>query len=412
MTVQLVPREYLQPNALARFRCIGGACEDSCCRDWNIVLDERSYKKLKSAMDHGQKDREEFGRAVKRTKGDGQRKDRYALIVLRDDRECPFHADDGNCKVQARFGEALLSDTCAMYPRELAYLSERVEMTGKLSCPELARQVLLHDDSMALVDFEPTKMPRTVIGRGFLQPDAYAAGIDPVRASFLQTLNVQAVSITARLAWLAMVAEASAPFFHRGCQDALGRLLPLLAEGENLGNLRRLEREFAQVEVPEVIGALIASHAIEARKKFKSERLDELLRELYEAAKLEDEGDLVARLRRRKALLPAPLHAAIDRVVTRYAMHFVFSHWHTEHQDLRAWVRSLYLRVALLRLVTLSHPRLGPASTVAELEQLAVLVAQRFSRAFEHNVPLLGDMERELEKSAPSAELILTLLKI
>ena len=31
---------YRQPEYNRAFRCLGGACPDTCCRDWEIVVDE------------------------------------------------------------------------------------------------------------------------------------------------------------------------------------------------------------------------------------------------------------------------------------------------------------------------------------------------------------------------------------
>ena len=35
------------PSYLKNFKCIGGACEDTCCAGWSIEVDEGTYKKYK-----------------------------------------------------------------------------------------------------------------------------------------------------------------------------------------------------------------------------------------------------------------------------------------------------------------------------------------------------------------------------
>ena len=34
----------LMPRYTERFRCIGSACEDTCCASWTIHIDKKTYK--------------------------------------------------------------------------------------------------------------------------------------------------------------------------------------------------------------------------------------------------------------------------------------------------------------------------------------------------------------------------------
>jgi len=34
----------LMPRFVERFRCIGPRCEDTCCSDWAIYVDKKTYK--------------------------------------------------------------------------------------------------------------------------------------------------------------------------------------------------------------------------------------------------------------------------------------------------------------------------------------------------------------------------------
>lgn len=35
------------PQYMAKFRCIGNECEDSCCVGWRVTIDEETYKKYR-----------------------------------------------------------------------------------------------------------------------------------------------------------------------------------------------------------------------------------------------------------------------------------------------------------------------------------------------------------------------------
>lgn len=40
---------YRQPSYNRAFRCLGGDCPDTCCRDWEIVLDEQALADYRNA---------------------------------------------------------------------------------------------------------------------------------------------------------------------------------------------------------------------------------------------------------------------------------------------------------------------------------------------------------------------------
>ena len=40
-------REYIRPDYYDEFSCIGGACPDTCCSGWQIVIDKESQERYK-----------------------------------------------------------------------------------------------------------------------------------------------------------------------------------------------------------------------------------------------------------------------------------------------------------------------------------------------------------------------------
>ena len=50
--------KYTTPTFYKEFKCIGGACEDSCCDNWEIDLDDESLKLYMSQKG-------EFGKRMK-----------------------------------------------------------------------------------------------------------------------------------------------------------------------------------------------------------------------------------------------------------------------------------------------------------------------------------------------------------
>ncbi len=100
---------------MTRFRCIGPACEHSCCEGWRVDVDEAHYRKLKKAMNGSARDREAFRAIHLRNRDDASRGPaRYAQMRLAPSGACGQLGADRLCDVQRRFGEEML-----LYPRAI-----------------------------------------------------------------------------------------------------------------------------------------------------------------------------------------------------------------------------------------------------------------------------------------------------
>lgn len=151
----------LEPQYMKRFKCTGTECEDSCCMGWGLDIDKGSYNKYKS-VEH-----EEltpmFDRYI--VVNDQISSDqRYAKVILDNKAACPFLNEKMLCKIQCIMGEEYLSNVCATYPRVLNVVDGILEMSGILSCPEIARLALLNkagiefDEKMQRVDIRVVRV--------------------------------------------------------------------------------------------------------------------------------------------------------------------------------------------------------------------------------------------------------------
>ncbi len=124
--------ELRYPAYYEAFHCMGGACPDSCCQQWAVVVDEGAASRY---------------RALSGPLGDDLRaylteEDGVAILALKPDGRCPMWRDDGLCRIQAELGEAALCDTCRQFPRLRHDYGDFVELGLELSCPEAARLIL------------------------------------------------------------------------------------------------------------------------------------------------------------------------------------------------------------------------------------------------------------------------------
>lgn len=120
-----------KPIYFDRFRCLAGACPDSCCKDWEVQVDTASAERYRDLT----------GRLGDDLRSVLREEDGEAYLTIRDGR-CPMWRRDGLCRIQAELGEGALCETCRQFPRLTHDYGDFVERGLELSCPEAARWIL------------------------------------------------------------------------------------------------------------------------------------------------------------------------------------------------------------------------------------------------------------------------------
>lgn len=132
----------IYPEYYDDFRCIADKCPDSCCTQWEIVVDDAAAdiyeridgnigKKLRSSMT---------------IDADGDR-----IFILENDR-CPFLEKSGLCEIHKILGEDCLCSTCREYPRAVQDCGDFAQHDLSLSCPEAARIILSLDKEPSMTE--------------------------------------------------------------------------------------------------------------------------------------------------------------------------------------------------------------------------------------------------------------------
>jgi len=148
-------RSILQPEYLSKFKCVGGACTDSCCKGWRVSIDKKTYLKYRRADD--KELLAMLDKHIKRErKEDVKSDDAYAKVGLVNG-DCPFLDAKNLCVIQSKLGYDGLSDVCAIYPRHYKIVDKKLERGATLSCPEIARLALFNEEGISFerVDEEP-----------------------------------------------------------------------------------------------------------------------------------------------------------------------------------------------------------------------------------------------------------------
>lgn len=119
---------YKQPKYYEDFRCIGGACTNSCCEKWLVLWTKKSYKGLIEASCPELPKELVESRFTKLDNG-------LYSIILRENGDCPFHNEKGLCDIQLNLGEKALSPVCATYPRSFLKHNSVFQRWCAASCP-------------------------------------------------------------------------------------------------------------------------------------------------------------------------------------------------------------------------------------------------------------------------------------
>ena len=100
--------KVMTPHYYKDFRCIAGACTDTCCAGWDVDVDKNSYKYYKTVKGA-------FGKRLKSVMVPSQ--DGECTFTLKEGGRCPFLNDDNLCDLYIELVEDKLCETCAEFPR-------------------------------------------------------------------------------------------------------------------------------------------------------------------------------------------------------------------------------------------------------------------------------------------------------
>lgn len=137
------------PSFYKDFKCIAGACPDSCCQGWEVDADKDSldyYKTLTGDIRNkidSVLDKDEFGNTIFR---------------LTDKKRCPFLNTDNLCDMHIAIGGEHTPYTCRMFPRFINDFGGTREMGVSFSCPVASDMMWSLTEPMCFTD-EVNELP-------------------------------------------------------------------------------------------------------------------------------------------------------------------------------------------------------------------------------------------------------------
>lgn len=182
-----------EPAYYQKFRCLGAACEETCCAGWGVSVDHKTFADYQTVAHPvlGPKLRNLITIQPANT---------IATIQLKD-ASCPFLSEN-LCEVHRELGEERLGQACATFPRTVNQVDGAIERSLDLSCPEAARLALLNPEPATFVEAVSTgdlmerRLREVAAGK---QKRAWPAYADAVRTLILGLLQNRSYPVAQRL---------------------------------------------------------------------------------------------------------------------------------------------------------------------------------------------------------------------
>ena len=184
--------KQIYPDFYPEFHCLAGSCPDTCCKDWEVVVDAKAMQFYQSVPG-------ELGQRLKNgfVEQDGD------ICFRLENGKCTFLTDDGLCELQKTYGEKGLCRICASHPRFLEEYGATQEITLSISCPEAARLLLCRQEPIRFLTKETEE---TVDTPNTLDPELYFT-LRSVRETALRLVQDRSRPIRDRLSLMLLLCQ-------------------------------------------------------------------------------------------------------------------------------------------------------------------------------------------------------------
>lgn len=126
--------KIIKPSYYKNFKCIAGACPDSCCQGWEVDADAKSLEYYKT-LDPKLEIKQRIDRVLDKDEFDN------TIFTLAPKKRCPFLNDENLCDMHIAIGGEHTPYTCRTFPRFIYDFGGTREMGISLSCPVAADMI-------------------------------------------------------------------------------------------------------------------------------------------------------------------------------------------------------------------------------------------------------------------------------
>lgn len=254
---------YLKPHFYDKFVCTAGACPDTCCAGWQIVIDEDSLERYK-------KEKGAFGERLRGSI------DWEEECFFQNGRRCTFLNEENLCDLYKALGPDALCETCRMYPRHVEEYEGLRELSLSLSCSEAAKIILSCKEPVRFLE-EETEGDEDFDEFDFMM----FSQLEDTRDVLFSILQDRKLPLTLRMAASEQLAER-----YQICMEEQREF-----EIDDL--LRKVERHHAENTLPDFVTESLSENGVNAAALHQLDRQREELQVLRGLERLRPDWDQV-----------------------------------------------------------------------------------------------------------------------
>ncbi|MFS0575519.1 flagellin lysine-N-methylase [Sporosarcina sp. 179-K 3D1 HS] len=380
-------REIIQPEYMKKFECIGPACEDTCCAGWRVTVDKDTFKKYRNTNNKEMKSA--LQENVTRNRS-GKSDAEYAKIKMDNSGKCTLLDEGGLCSIQRILGPEYLSNTCAVYPRNLSLIDGVVEKSAALSCPEITRLVLLNEEGLGFIqDLEPENT------RGFVKNSGLSKNQEEklweLRIFIIRTLQNRTLTIENRLIVIGLFLKKYEELNGKSVEELIKQFDSSIDDKTLLASMQQLPSNLSfQVNLCKKLIEYRSSTTI------TSDRYLECLDEMVKGLGLDQEETEEAILKNYKVAYSEyyiPFMREHEYILENYLVNYVFSNlFPFDKKSITNSFSMLIINFSLIKLHLIGMSKYHRHLS----KELIVKLIQSYSRVITHNEFYLINVEKAL----------------
>jgi len=390
---------YKTPASFSGFSCLGGECEDTCCRNWQVKLDLQHFTVLKKSMFNDEHEKSIFEKHIHLNTNSISSDHDYAFVNMREDGFCTMLSDKGLCSIQEKYGVTSLGDVCTMFPRMISRCGDTIELSGSLSCPEVVRSCIDEKKPLKLNRFKTSDLPRSKnypIQRELynLDDDFYSENFNLVRNNIMTVMANEEQDFETRLYMMANIAYKLSTFYHTGCakpdKGQIESILLSLSENEFSSKIDRFIKDYDS-DTPI---SMIVVHSVLSIKlqQANDENISQLYKKILNEYSCNEDNvaeELAKQLIKVRLKLDEDSQQYIDKALTRYIINCLYREWFISMPDPFTYIQMLLVRISILR--TLIYLDIGQKNELnqEQLKQKIVYIMYSFARNVDQNLEFL-----------------------
>lgn len=381
-------REIILPEYMSQFQCIGSACEDTCCAGWRVTVDKNTFKKYRSIK---QPEIKSFLKENVTRNRASSSDEFYAKLKMDDAENCMLLDEDRLCKIQKELGPEFLSNTCAVYPRNFNVVDGVIEKTAALSCPEVARLVLLNEQGIEFIQDVELQDTKGYIQRSAMTTEQRELFWD-LRIFTIKTLQNRTTSIENRVIVLGLFLKK---FEELDFINRREKMLDLMQEFEK--NL--VDKNFIasinqlQANILFQINLCISLYDYRKTTPINSKRYAECVEEMIEGLGVNgqhSDAEVIKNYKDAYEMNYKPFFEKREYILENYIVNYVFMNlFPFNKQTVTDSFTMLIINYSMIKLHLIGMAKYHQGLT----DDLVVKLVQSYSKTIDHNHSYLKNVE-------------------